>query len=207
MSNAKKRLKVLVVDDDALLLRALQRTMRRHRDIELLVADNAVAAMVAVGNANPDLVVMDVLMPGLDGIEACRRMTANARNRDVRIIIASSAMTPEIDRAACDAGAVRTVDKPFDVVALVAALVESESPAEEDVVEDAVVVDQAVEWDVDQVFAALDHAKKYAHDLECRLEQLQQQLLARGTRGDVLKAAQEAVESVTREASEVLKGN
>jgi hypothetical protein len=61
---------VLVVDDDRMQLRAIERVLRDRAEIELTVADNAIDAMIAVGALRPDLVIMDILMPGLDGIEA-----------------------------------------------------------------------------------------------------------------------------------------
>ncbi|HWU91610.1 MAG TPA: thiamine pyrophosphate-binding protein, partial [Kofleriaceae bacterium] len=127
---APRPLRVLVVDDDGLQLRALQRQLRDNTQIELSVVDNAIDAMLAVGMARPDLIVMDVFMPGLDGVEACRRIKANPDTRDVRIVITSVVMTPELERAAFDAGAAQAVGKPLDVLALVEAAVVEADPVE-----------------------------------------------------------------------------
>src|SRR5712691_10611555 len=101
--------RVLVVDDDVLQLRALERVLRDNKDVELLVADNAIDAMLQIGAVKPDLVVIDVFMPGLDGIEACRRIKANPETRDIQVVLASAALTEEIEVAALDAGARRAV--------------------------------------------------------------------------------------------------
>lgn len=111
-------MRVLVVDDDGLQLRALQRLLRGHEEIELIVADNAIDAMLAVGTLRPDLVVMDIFMPGLDGVEACRRIKANPETRDVDVVLASAAMSDELAARAQAAGARRAVAKPIDVTAL-----------------------------------------------------------------------------------------
>src|SRR5262245_23893556 len=105
-------LRVLVVDDDEIQLRALQRASRGDRSIELLVASNAIDGLLIIGNALPDLVVMDVYMPGLDGVETCRRIKANPATREVEVILASVAMTPELDIVCKAAGAERAVSKP-----------------------------------------------------------------------------------------------
>lgn len=111
--------RVIVVDDDRLHLRALERRVRDCAQVELIVIDNAIDALLAVGSLQPDLVVIDVYMPGLDGLEACRRIKSNAKTKDVQVVIASSAMNPEVERAAREAGALRAISKPFDVVSLV----------------------------------------------------------------------------------------
>ena len=77
--------RVLVVDDDDLQLRAMQRSLRNDKRIELTVATNAIDAMLQIGATKPHLVIMDVFMPGLDGIEACRRIKANPETRDVEV--------------------------------------------------------------------------------------------------------------------------
>ncbi|MBX3160054.1 MAG: response regulator [Deltaproteobacteria bacterium] len=107
------------MDDDALQLRALQRSMRDHGGVDVVVADNAIDAMLAIGAGKPDLVVMDVYMPNLDGLEACRRIKANPSTRDVQIVLASANMHGDLERFAREAGAMRAVAKPVDFVALI----------------------------------------------------------------------------------------
>jgi CheY-like chemotaxis protein len=119
---------VLVVDDDRLQLRAIERVLRDRAEIELTVADNAIDAMIAVGALKPDLVLMDVLMPGLDGIEACRRIKSNPETRDIQIILASAMMTPELARAARHAGARRAVAKPLDMAELLGSALVADEP-------------------------------------------------------------------------------
>jgi acetolactate synthase-1/2/3 large subunit len=113
--------RVLVVDDDKNLLRAIERTVRDERKVELTIVDNAIDAMIAVGAARPDLIVMDIFMPGLDGLEACRRMKANSQTRDIQVVLASASLTPDLEAAACKAGARRAIAKPVDLVALLGA--------------------------------------------------------------------------------------
>ena len=111
-------LRVLIVDDDGAQLRAIKRSLRDHR-VQLTVVDNAIDAMLHIGTSKPDLVVMDVYMPGLDGIEACRRIKANAETRDVQVILASALMTLDLEIAAKHAGAKCALEKPITLAALV----------------------------------------------------------------------------------------
>lgn len=110
-------------------LRAIERVLRDQHEVDLTVADNAIDAMIAVGALKPDLVIMDILMPGLDGIEACRRIKSNPETRDLQIVLASAMMTPELERAARHAGARRVVAKPVDLEDLLGWSVAQLAPA------------------------------------------------------------------------------
>jgi acetolactate synthase-1/2/3 large subunit len=111
--------RVLVVDDDELQLRALRRTTRGAPGIELMVASSASDALRMIGSMHPDVVVMDVFMPGIDGIEACRRIKANPATRQTEVILVSVEMTPELEAIGKAAGAERAISKPFDLRELV----------------------------------------------------------------------------------------
>lgn len=123
--------RVLVVDDDELQLRALQRSTRGVHSIDLMVASNAIDALLTIGNARPDVVIMDVFMPDLDGIEACRRIKANPATRDVQVILASVTMTPELEAVGMAAGAERAIAKPFELEKLLGPPQQAAIPVEE----------------------------------------------------------------------------
>jgi acetolactate synthase-1/2/3 large subunit len=116
---AARRLRVLVVDDDQIHLRTIERQFRDDEDLEVVVVQNAIDAMLSVGAQRPDLVVMDVFMPGVDGLEACRRIKANPEMADVQIVLTSSVMTPELAQAANEAGATLALSKPLDIGTLI----------------------------------------------------------------------------------------
>src|SRR5262249_41102594 len=105
--------------------------------------------------AKPDLVVIDVFMPGLDGIEACRRIKANPDTRDIQIVLASAALTEDIEIAALGAGAKRAVAKPLDVAALLdeaCVLPDVEGPPQVITRGADLLVEMLVEAGVDVVF-------------------------------------------------------
>lgn len=117
----KRRL--LVVDDDLVHLRALARRLKPYAarvDVELV--QNGIDALVMVGSFKPDLIVLDVYMPELDGIEVCRRLKLKPETRHIGVIVNSAHLTKSIEENALAAGAVRCVPKPLDLKVLLAHL-------------------------------------------------------------------------------------
>ncbi|HEX7127331.1 MAG TPA: response regulator [Thermodesulfobacteriota bacterium] len=101
---------ILCVDDEADICQLLDTilTMSGYRTVLAETADQALAHM----SARPDLVILDVNLPGVDGIEACRRL----RRRDPRIpVLFLTAATNARRREAMAAGGSAFLEKPFDV--------------------------------------------------------------------------------------------
>jgi CheY-like chemotaxis protein len=156
--------RVIVVDDDRLHLRALERRARDCAHVELIVIDNAIDALLAVGSLQPDLVVIDVYMPGLDGLEACRRIKSNAKTKDVQVVIASGAMSKEVEVAAREAGALRAISKPFDVFSLIGFDVEEPPPIVETLRGADLLVEMLEDEGVGVVFGLPGGAISPVHD-------------------------------------------
>jgi ribonuclease P protein subunit RPR2 len=109
-------MRILLVDDDA-GLRALLRTTFEAVDVELEEADNAASAAGSLERRIPDVVVLDVRMPGMDGLELCRRIKTDPRTQDVAVVLltGSDGGTRENGEAAgCDA----FLRKPFSPLEL-----------------------------------------------------------------------------------------
>jgi excisionase family DNA binding protein len=114
---SKQRL--LIVDDDVMHLRAVERRLRPYRarvDVELI--ENGIDALVRVGSFKPDLVVLDVYMPELDGIEVCRRLKLKAETRHIGVIVNTAHLTGAVEENALAAGALTCVPKPLDLKVL-----------------------------------------------------------------------------------------
>lgn len=110
---------MVIVEDDPHQLRALTRILRRHREsVDASLFDNGRAALLNVEATRPCLVVMDVFMPGLDGVEVCRRLKANPATQDTRVVLTSGRMTSDVRAAALEAGAAHVLEKPFDLAML-----------------------------------------------------------------------------------------
>jgi response regulator RpfG family c-di-GMP phosphodiesterase len=110
--------RLLVVDDDA-GLRALLRTTFEVFDIEMVEAENAAAAERSIREQRPDVVVLDVMMPGLNGIEFCRQLKSDPETRVIGVVLLSG--SDGGTRVAADAaGADAFVPKPFSPLELLA---------------------------------------------------------------------------------------
>ena len=109
-------MRLLIVDDDA-GLRALFRTTFEVVDVEVDEAANGVDALAAIQRDRPDAVVLDVRMPGMDGIELCRRIKADPTLAGVAVVLLS-ASGDEGRARAHDAGADAFMLKPFSPLEL-----------------------------------------------------------------------------------------
>lgn len=113
---------VLVVDDTPANLEILTGTLKGH-GYRLLVAKSGAQALTVVARTVPDLVLLDIMMPDMDGFEVCRRLKANPRTRDCAVIFISALGQTEDKVEGFRLGALDYVTKPFqgeEVIARVA---------------------------------------------------------------------------------------
>jgi two-component system response regulator MprA len=111
--------RVLVVDDDPPLRRMLQRTLLAE-GFEVTVAPDGGAALTAAERSAPDVIVLDVAMPGLDGLAVCRRLRSKGLPTPILMLTARDAVPDRV--AGLEAGADDYLVKPFAVQELVARL-------------------------------------------------------------------------------------
>jgi DNA-binding response OmpR family regulator len=111
---------VLVVDDDD-AIRGVVRSVLEADGFEVVEAADGPAALLlleAINGRGPDLVVLDVMMPGIDGIEVCRRIDHSR----VQVVMLSARADVETKARATAAGAVGYLTKPFSAIELLDAL-------------------------------------------------------------------------------------
>jgi two-component system KDP operon response regulator KdpE len=108
--------KILVVDDDPQIRRVMKATLVGHR-YEVVEARTGEDALEALPREMPNLVLLDMNMPGLGGLETCRTIRAGS---DVPVIILTVRNTEKDKVAALDAGADDYVTKPFGIQELLA---------------------------------------------------------------------------------------
>jgi response regulator RpfG family c-di-GMP phosphodiesterase len=113
-------MRVLLVDDDA-ALRMLLRTTFEVFDIDIEEAEDAAAAHRAVRAFEPDVLVLDVRMPGMDGLEFCRRLKADPANDRLGVVLLTGSEGGSQELAE-EAGADTFVRKPFSPLELLAAV-------------------------------------------------------------------------------------
>jgi two-component system response regulator MprA len=112
-------MRVLVVDDDRAVRDAVRRALTlAGYDVE--AAEDGEQALAKVASAVPDVVVLDIGMPGVDGLEVCRRLRGAGNRVPVLMLTARDAVADRID--GLDAGADDYLVKPFDVGELKARL-------------------------------------------------------------------------------------
>jgi DNA-binding response OmpR family regulator len=101
---------VLVVDDEA-ITREVVGAMLELEDVEVHVSPDGEDALLKAVEINPDLVLLDVMMPGIDGFETCRRL--RAAPRPPRVVMLTAKDDEHSRKVAADAGADAYLVKPF----------------------------------------------------------------------------------------------
>ena len=97
--------RILVVDDNVSLVRMLEGVLRRQ-DFDVAVAYDGVEALAQVKAQPPDLIVLDIVMPRLNGYEVCRRLHENAATASIPVILLTvkgQVDDPELDQAGLEA--------------------------------------------------------------------------------------------------------
>lgn len=106
--------RILVVDDDLSVSDAISRMLIR-RGHETIVVHNGQDAIAAARNQAPELVVLDVVMPGMDGVEVCRRLRADSDTARLPIIFLTARIMIEDKIKGFEAGADDYLTKPFAI--------------------------------------------------------------------------------------------
>ncbi|VGO21399.1 response regulator transcription factor [Pontiella sulfatireligans] len=111
MNHARK---ILVVEDDPAVQQLLQHNMQK-RAWEVEVADSGEAALLAVASFSPDMILLDVMLPGIDGLEVCRQVKSYSKTSSIPVILLS-ALSQESDVVSgLEQGADDYVVKPFSL--------------------------------------------------------------------------------------------
>ena len=103
---------VLIVDDDAANLQVLRQALD-GQGYKLLVAKSGEDALRIAARGRPQLVLLDVMMPGIDGYETCARLKQDAATRDAAVIFLSALEEANDKVRGFEAGAVDFITKPF----------------------------------------------------------------------------------------------
>ena len=106
--------RILVVEDDnslSVLLRLIMKV--QQEDWEVSSASTGVEALAQLEKFNPDLILLDIMMPEMDGLEVARRVKSNEHFKDQKIVILSALSDSETQRKAMEAGVVEYWTKPI----------------------------------------------------------------------------------------------
>lgn len=106
------RPRLLMVDDEPVNIQALYQAFAA--DHQVFVATEGEQGLVLCASKHPDLVLLDLEMPGMDGYEVCRRLKAQAGTRDIPVIVVTAHNDELAEARALDAGAVDFITKPIN---------------------------------------------------------------------------------------------
>ncbi len=109
---------VLFVEDDPAIRRVGEVSLRAVGRFRVLLACNGLEALELVALERPDVILLDVMMPELDGPGTLLRLRADEATRDIPVIFLTARVQPEEVTAYLAMGAVAVIRKPFDPVAL-----------------------------------------------------------------------------------------
>jgi len=109
--------RVLLVDDEE-PLRVVCRLNLELAGLEVTEAADGEQALAAIAAERPDIILLDVMMPRLDGWEVAAQLAADETTRELPIVFLSARTAPEDRRRAVDAGGIGYIVKPFDPLAL-----------------------------------------------------------------------------------------
>ena len=107
-----EKFNILIVEDEIEIVKILETFFSRQGGYEIHSASDGVTALIEVGRAKPDLLILDIMIPGVDGVEVCRRIKADSANRTAIIAISGQ---PEWEKRILQAGADAFMAKPLDL--------------------------------------------------------------------------------------------
>ena len=113
--------KVLVIDDDADLA-LLSTIWARAAGYDVIMARDGLSGLAAAKSHRPDIILLDIMMPGLDGFEVSRRLKADPDLAPIPVIFLSAKVQETARRQAAAAGGKYFLSKPYECADLIAAI-------------------------------------------------------------------------------------
>lgn len=109
------RKRMLIVDDDPALVQMLSRFFGKAYEYEVATAADGFEAGIQITKFRPELVVLDLMMPHLDGFAVCKKIKSAPETRDIRILVITGYATGENVQRALECGADCCLAKPFQM--------------------------------------------------------------------------------------------
>lgn len=117
--------KIMIVDDDVTITE-LMKSLIQMEGLDPTTVNDSLQAVEIASSVNPDLITLDLMMPGLTGFELCKIFNEDPRFSNIPIIIISAKDDPESRRKAIEVGAKDYIIKPFlvdDLISKIMALI------------------------------------------------------------------------------------
>lgn len=122
-------MRVLLVEDDPDILKVASLALDLDGRFEVLQAISGPQGLTKARDQHPDLIVLDVAMPEMDGYETLRRLKADPTTAAIPVVFLTIHGTPEEQKKGLALGAIGTIPKPYDPLQLPALLVELANPS------------------------------------------------------------------------------
>jgi len=119
MNHATSKKRILIVEDDPAVMKIFS-TVLTHNGYEVTTATNALPALFRVTQHPPDLILADLKMPAMDGLEMIGQFKAHVDTRDIPIVVVTGSASEETRAAAFKAGCAGFLSKPVNPVDLLA---------------------------------------------------------------------------------------
>lgn len=119
--------RVLVAEDDPDIQKVIRMSLKMRGVKEVVVTDNGEDCLARAADSNPDVILLDVMMPKMDGYEACRRLKENPETKHIPVIFLTAKAQHYEVKKGLETGALGYLIKPFDPMTLhdqIVALVE-----------------------------------------------------------------------------------
>jgi CheY-like chemotaxis protein len=105
-------IKILIVEDELIIAKGLARKLEKLEYVVVGIASSSVSALEKVTETQPDLILMDLKMPNMDGFETCRLLRADPEFADISIVVVSGFVSDQDRVRALEAGADDFIGKP-----------------------------------------------------------------------------------------------
>lgn len=109
-----KKEKVMIVDDEPNVLELLSAILRLN-DLEVITAGNGVEALEKLKSEKPDLIILDIMMPGMSGFDVCEKIRSNQKTSRLKVIFLTALSLSVVDKSYLrKLNALDYITKPFD---------------------------------------------------------------------------------------------
>jgi CheY-like chemotaxis protein len=113
MQDVVERISTILVADDEPGIRDVIKSMLSDESYHLIFAENGAEAVDKAHDIIPDLVLLDIMMPKMDGYEVCRHLKSDPLTRDIPVVMLTASNDPQLNRKAFNAGAIACLTKPY----------------------------------------------------------------------------------------------
>jgi excisionase family DNA binding protein len=108
---------IQIVDDESDIIDMLEALMRSGDDeVRVAKAQNGVDALLMIGESKPDLLILDIMMPGMNGYDVCKKLKSSPGTQNIKIVAISGDHSPAVKERILSAGADLFFTKPLEIV-------------------------------------------------------------------------------------------